>query len=99
MEGKESPDSSSITMHKIQVPSHGPPYLYLYGGNKVVLKVGEVTAVKEIKLNDLTNPINSCFNVLNAKRHIRGFSLRKIANGQKNTFLGYFWAFSDFDVF
>ena len=53
--GKESPDSSSITMHKIQVPSHGPPYLYLYGGNKVVLKVGEVTAVNEIKLNESTN--------------------------------------------
>ena len=28
--GKESPDSSSITMHKIQVPFHEPPYLYLY---------------------------------------------------------------------
>ena len=53
--GKESPDSSSITMQKFQVPSHGPPYLYLYGGNKVVLKVGEVTAVKEIKLNESTN--------------------------------------------
>ena len=42
-------------MQKFQVPPHGPPYLYLYGGNKVVLKVGEVTVVKEINLNDLTN--------------------------------------------
>ena len=42
-------------MHKFQVSSHEPPYLYLYGWNKVVLKAGEFTAVNEIKLNDLTN--------------------------------------------
>ena len=28
--GKESPNSSSITMQKFQVPFHEPPYLYLY---------------------------------------------------------------------
>ena len=31
-----------------------PTSIYM-GENKVVLKVGEVTAVNEIKLNDLTN--------------------------------------------
>ena len=28
--GKESPNSSSITMHKFKVPFHEPPHLYLY---------------------------------------------------------------------
>ena len=42
-------------MQKFQGPSHGLSYLYLYGWNKVVSQVEEVTTVKEIKLNDLTN--------------------------------------------
>ena len=36
--GKESPDSSSITMHKFKVPIHGPPYLYLYAEEELGAK-------------------------------------------------------------
>ena len=74
-------------MHKFKVSSHGPPYLYLYVGNKVVLKVGEVTAVKEINLNESTNlQLTHVLMFKMLKRHIRGFSLRKIANVQKTHF-------------
>ena len=36
--GKESPDSSSITMKKFLILSHGPPYLYLYAEEELGAK-------------------------------------------------------------
>ena len=59
---------------------HPPQGLYLYGGNKAVSKVKEVVAVKEIKLNELTNIQLVHVLCLNVKRHIRGSIVEKPAN-------------------
>ena len=69
--GKESPNSSSITMHKFQVPFHGPPYLYLYdkgrvrGEDKVVTTEG----VSCITTQTNRNSKGVFFDIF--KRHLR----------------------------
>ena len=57
------------------------PKAYIYMGEiRQFLKVGEVVAVKEVKLNELTNlhlVRDLCFNF---KRHIRGYVVEKPVN-------------------
>ena len=46
-------------------------------------KVGEVVAVKEIKLNELTNLQLARVLCLNVKRHIRGYVVEQPANDSR----------------
>ena len=48
-------------------------------------KVGEVVAVKEIKLNELTNLHVVRVLCLNVKRHIRGYVVEQPANDSRLT--------------
>ena len=60
------------------------PKAYIYMGEiRQFSKVGEVVAVKEIKLNELTNLQLARVLCLTVKRHIRGYVVEQPANDSR----------------
>ena len=59
-------------MHKFQVPTHGPPYLYFYGKGRVRGEDKVVTTEEISCITTQTNPKGMVL-VLNVKEHIREY--------------------------